>query len=152
MVEIRKAIASDCKEMLALIKELAIFEKEPTAVVVTEDQMAEWGFGTNPLYWAFVAEENLDGKNTIVGLALCYTRYSTWKGPRCYLEDIIVTEKYRSKGIGSQLFKAVRDDAQQKGFSGMIWQVLEWNEPAINFYKKLNANFDAEWVNVSIEL
>lgn len=148
MVQIRKAIASDCESMLALIQELAIFEKEPEAVVVTTEQMKEWGFGNNPLYWAFVAENE---QREIIGLALCYSRYSTWKGPRCYLEDIIVTESYRGKGVGAQLFDVVKNDAQQKGFTGMIWQVLEWNEPAINFYKKLEAKFDAEWVNVSID-
>jgi GNAT superfamily N-acetyltransferase len=147
MTTIRKATEQDCAAMLALVKELAEYEKALDQVSVIEEKMQEWGYGTNPLYWAFVAEQN----NVIVGLALCYTRYSTWKGPRCYLEDIIVTESMRGQGIGALLFEAVHADAQEKNFTGMLWQVLDWNEPAINFYKKYDVQFDAEWVNVSID-
>jgi ribosomal protein S18 acetylase RimI-like enzyme len=86
----------------------------------------------------------------VEGLALYYIRYSTWKGQRMYLEDIIVTEKMRGHGIGKMLFDQLIVEYKAKGFTGMVWQVLDWNEPAINFYKKYGANFDAGWVNCSI--
>jgi ribosomal protein S18 acetylase RimI-like enzyme len=145
---IRQATIDDCPAMMQLIKELALYEKAPNEVTVTMDTFTQSGFGANPIYWAFIAEEN----NTVVGFALCYTRYSTWKGPRCYLEDIIVTETHRGTGIGKQLMDTVIADAAQKNFSGILWQVLDWNTPAIEFYKKYKANFDAEWINCSIEL
>ncbi len=143
---IRRAKKSDCVRLLELIQELAVYEKAPEEVTVTLAHFEESGFGTNPVWWAFVAEVN----GVVVGLALYYIRYSTWKGQRMYLEDILVTEEMRGKKIGSMLFDQLIQEAKEKKLKGMNWQVLDWNEPAINFYKKYNASFDPEWVNCSI--
>ena len=143
---IRKAVRKDCVRMMELIQELATYEKAPDEVTVTLDHFEESGFGSNPVWWAFVAEAN----GVVVGMALYYVRYSTWKGQRMYLEDILVTEDMRGQKIGSLLFDALIVEAKEKGFNGMNWQVLDWNEPAINFYKKYKANFDPEWVNCAI--
>ncbi len=143
---IRKANRTDCERMMELIQELAVYEKAPDEVTVSLSHFEESGFGANPVWWAFVAEV----QGVVIGMALYYVRYSTWKGQRMYLEDILVTEEMRGKKIGSLLFDALIIEAKEKGFNGMNWQVLEWNEPAINFYKKYNANFDPEWVNCSI--
>ncbi len=146
-VKIRPAVQEDCSRMMELVHELAVYEKEPDAVTVSMEHFVESGFGDNPVWWAIVAE--VDGN--VVGLALYYIRYSTWKGQRMWLEDLIVTDEYRGKGIGKQLLDELIRLAKAKQFSGIIWQVLDWNEPAINFYKKYNANFDFEWANVSID-
>jgi GNAT superfamily N-acetyltransferase len=146
-IKIRHAVESDCTRMMELIHELAVFEKAPDEVTVTMDHFRESGFGANPVWWAFVAE--VDGR--VEGLALYYVRYSTWKGQRMYLEDIIVTEKMRGHGLGKMLFDQLIVEYKAKGFTGMVWQVLDWNEPAINFYKKYGASFDAGWVNCSIQ-
>lgn len=143
---IRKAVRTDCARMMELIHELAVYEKAPDEVTVSLAHFEESGFGANPVWWAFVAEV----QGVVIGMALYYVRYSTWKGQRMYLEDILVTEDMRGQKIGSLLFDALIAEAKEKGFNGMNWQVLEWNEPAIHFYKKYNANFDAEWVNCSI--
>lgn len=145
-ITIRRAVKEDCPSILELIKELALYEKAPQEVTVTLEHFEQSGFGINPVWWAFVAEED----EIILGFALYYIRYSTWKGQRMYLEDILVTEQARGKGIGKLLMDQLIIEAKEKNFSGIVWQVLEWNEPAINFYKKYNANFDAEWVNCSI--
>jgi GNAT superfamily N-acetyltransferase len=143
---IRKAVRKDCARMMDLIQELATYEKAPDEVTVSLSHFEESGFGVNPVWWAFVAEAN----GVVIGMALYYIRYSTWKGQRMYLEDILVTEDMRGQKIGSQLMDALIVEAKEKGFQGLNWQVLDWNEPAINFYKKYNANFDPEWVNCSI--
>lgn len=143
---IRKAVAEDCARLLELVNELAVYEKAPEEVTVTLEHFTESGFGPNPVWWAFVAE----AEGEIKGFALYYIRYSTWKGQRMYLEDILVTESWRGKGLGKLLFDRLIEEAKEKKFSGIVWQVLEWNEPAINFYKKYNAHFDPEWVNCSI--
>ena len=147
-ITIRRAVKEDCPRLLELVKELALYEKAPEEVTVTLDHFVESGFGEKPVWWAFCAES----EGIVQGFALYYIRYSTWKGQRMYLEDIIVTEKMRGKGIGKLLFDALIAEAKAKGFGGIVWQVLEWNEPAIRFYKKYNASFDPEWVNCSIEM
>jgi len=138
--------------MMELIKELALYERAPEEVTVDFNHFVESGFGEKPVWWAFVAEiPDEHGNSFIAGFALYYIRYSTWKGQRMYLEDIIVTEKMRGKGIGGKLFEQLMDECKSKNFAGMVWQVLEWNEPAINFYKKYKGvSFDGEWLNGSI--
>ena len=145
-IKIRRAKQTDCARLLELIQELATYEKAPDEVTVTLSHFEESGFGANPVWWAFVAEV----QGVVIGMALYYVRYSTWKGQRMYLEYILVTEEMRGKKIGSLLFDALIQEAKEKKYNGMNWQVLDWNEPAINFYKKYNANFDPEWVNCSI--
>ncbi len=144
---IRRAKIEDCPRMLELVNELAVYERAPHEVTVSADHFADSGFGPNPVWWAFAAEE--DG--IINGFALYYIRYSTWKGQKMYLEDIIVTEAARGKGLGALLMDALITEAKEKGFKGITWQVLEWNEPALNFYRKYNTRFDGEWVNAMLD-
>lgn len=143
---IRPAERKDCPRILELVKELAAYEKAADAVTVPPEHFADSGFGPHPVWWGFVAEAG----GQIVGFALYYIRFSTWKGQRLYLEDILVTQSMRGKGIGKMLFDRVLREGREKGLNGMVWQVLEWNEPALNFYKKYKADFDPEWVNASI--
>ncbi len=146
-ISIRIGRKDDLPRVLELIKELAAYEKAPLEVINTVQLMEEDGFGPNPIYGFFVAENS----GRIVGLSLYYWRYSTWKGKRLYLEDIIVTESERGKGIGKILFDVTMQKALDENCSGMMWQVLDWNEPAINFYKKYGAKFDGEWINCSLD-
>jgi len=146
-IVIRRAVPQDCAAMLDLIKELAEYEKALHEVTLTLEQFTEDGFGKHPVWGAFVAE--LHGK--IVGISLYYDRYSTWKGRRLYLEDLVVTETMRGKQIGKKLFDATLEHGKSNQYSGMVFQVLNWNEAAINFYKKYSPKFDDEWLNVSIE-
>jgi GNAT superfamily N-acetyltransferase len=147
--QIRRAEKKDCPAMLDLIRELAEYEKAPDEVTVDPHHFEESGFGSNPVWWAFVVENQ---EKKVVAFALYYIRYSTWKGQVMYLEDILVTEALRGKGIGKMLIERLIKEAKEKGFKRMTWQVLDWNEPAINFYKKFSAKFDPEWVNVTIEI
>lgn len=143
---IRTATKEDCPRLMELVNELALFEKAPEEVTVTLQEFEDAGFGPKPVWKAFVAETN----GLIVGFAVYYIRYSTWKGCRMYLEDLIVTEDYRGKGVGKLLFDRLITEAKELGFSGMVWQVLDWNEPAINFYKKYEASIEAGWLNASL--
>ena len=147
-ISIRRATREDCPRMLELVKELATYERAPEQVSVTLQHFEESGFGPDPVYWAFVAE----AEGQVVAFALYYIRFSTWKGQRMYLEDILVTEKFRGLKIGQMLMDRLIEEAKDKKLHGITWQVLEWNEPAIKFYKKYNPSFDAEWVNCSISL
>lgn len=143
MISIRKGTESDIVQAISLIKELAIYEKAPDEVEVTPTEMLAWGFGSNKIFDFFVAEEN----NIIIGMALYYYKYSTWKGKCLFLEDIIVTESQRGKGIGKLLFDKIIEVSKEANVRRMEWQVLDWNTPAINFYKKYAATLDGEWIN-----
>ncbi len=146
---IRKAIMDDCLRMMELIHELAVFERAPKEVTVSFDHFVESGFGANPVWWAFVAE--VDG--VVQGFALYYIRYSTWKGQRMYLEDFLVNEELRGYGVGTLLFDRLIREAKEKRFNGMVWQVLDWNTTAINFYNKYEGvEFDNGWLNCSYPL
>lgn len=146
-VIIRKALREDCSRIMELVKELALYEKAPDEVTVTLEHFEESGFGENPVWWAYVAEV----EGLVVGFALYYIRYSTWKGQRMYLEDIYVVPEIRGQKIGARLFEKLIEEAKEKKMHGMVWQALEWNEPALNFYRKYGAVFDTEWVNCSLD-
>lgn len=147
MAVIRKGVKEDLSIVLDLIKELADYENELDQVATAVEDMERDGFGENPLYGFFVAESN----DVVIGIALYYYRYSTWKGKRLYLEDLIVTEKARGTGAGKQLFDQVIAHGKSSDCTGMMWQVLDWNEPAINFYKKYKTSIDEEWLNCSLD-
>jgi GNAT superfamily N-acetyltransferase len=140
---IRKGIKEDLPQVLGLIKELALYERSPESVTNTVADMENDGFGERPIYELIVAED----EERIVGIAIFYIKYSTWRGKGIYLDDILVTESCRGKGIGNKLFEAVIKFSKEFGAKGLWWQVLEWNEPAINFYNKFNAELDGEWIN-----
>jgi GNAT superfamily N-acetyltransferase len=147
MITIREGRREDLSQVLDLIKELAEYERALNEVTNTVDRMLLDGFGNNPAFEFYVAEE----ANRIVGLSLFYYRYSTWKGKRLYLEDIIVTQSERGRGIGKMLFDATMKKCLLENCTGMMWQVLDWNESAIEFYKKFGTRFDSEWVNCHLE-
>jgi GNAT superfamily N-acetyltransferase len=140
---LRRGQESDLPRVLALIQELAVYEREPDAVTNTLEMMRHDGFGPAPIFSFFVLENGDD----LLGLALFYTAYSTWKGRMLYLEDLVVTETARRGGYGRLLFDAVVAEAQRTEAQRMKWQVLDWNEPAIAFYKKLGATVESEWLN-----
>ena len=143
---IRKGKIEDLHSVLDLIKELALFEKAPEQVTNTVKAMEEDGFGKNPAYQLLVAEL----ENEIVGIAIYFIKYSTWKGKGIYLDDLLVTEKHRGKGIGKKLFDEVIEEAKKINAKQLHWQVLDWNTPAIEFYKKYGASIDAEWLDCKI--
>lgn len=143
---LRKATENDCPTMMVLVNELALYEKAPQEVTVTLANFTEAGFGHNPVWQAFVAE--VDG--AIVGFSLFYERFSTWKGRSLYLEDFIVTEKMRGQGIGKLLFERIIKEAKDKKYATVVWQVLDWNQPALNFYAKYNSGIEAGWLNGSL--
>lgn len=147
-VIIRRAEARDCTAMLDLVRELAAYERAPDEVTVSHEHFLQSGFGPSPVWWAFVAETT---SGEVIAFALYYLRYSTWKGQRMYLEDILVTEAWRGKGIGTLLMEALIAEARERRLHGISWQVLSWNEPAIRFYKRYQARFDGEWTNVAID-
>ncbi len=140
---IRAGEKKDCAALLNLIQELALYEKAANEVEVTLAILEEDGFGKDPAYQLIVAEKN----NKVIGIALFYEKYSTWKGRSIYLEDLIVTEKERGIGAGRALFEAVIQEAKRRNSGRMEWQVLDWNEPAIQFYKTAGAELDGEWIN-----
>ena len=146
MFLVRSGTATDLPDALRLIIELAVYEKEPRAVVTTVESMRKDGFGEHPVFGFFVAE--LDSE--IVGLALHYDRYSTWRGKCLFLDDLIVSDQHRRKGIGKALFERTIQKARDEGYRGMTWQVLDWNEPAINFYKKYNTKIEGGWLNCNL--
>jgi GNAT superfamily N-acetyltransferase len=141
-MKIRKGTIQDMPRVLELIKELAVFEKQPDAVQVTVSDLERDGFGPTPLFQIIVAE--VDGE--IPGIALFYNRYSTWKGKTIHLEDLIVSEQYRGSGIGMQLYKAVMEEAKNQNVRRVEWNVLDWNTPAISFYEKTGAIVFKDWL------
>lgn len=142
-ITIRWAKPGDMPAVLELITELAIYEKAEEQVENTADQLIEDGFGANPTFECIVSER----EGTVVGFAIFYTSYSTWKGNCLYLEDLLVTESCRRFGVGKLLFDFVLDLAKSRNAKRMEWQVLDWNTPAINFYKKYDADLDPTWIN-----
>lgn len=146
-MKVREAIKDDMPQVLELIKELAIFEKEPNAVEVTVADLELEGFSENPLFTCFVADAStsLSTDNEIVGAALIYYRFSTWKGRTLHLEDLIVKEAYRGKGIGEALYKQVMKYAYDQGLKRVAWDVLDWNTGAIRFYERSGANVLKTW-------
>lgn len=146
-ITIRPGKKADLPRVLELVRELAEFERAPLEVTNTVQAMEMDGFGPHPAFGFFVAETD----SYIVGLSLFYYRYSTWKGKRIYLEDIIVTEQERGKGIGKLLFERTMKKTLEDGCSGMTWQALDWNEPALNFYRKYNSKLDGEWITCTLE-
>ncbi len=144
---IRLAKPEDMKAVLDLIQELAIFEKEPDAVIITVNDLIRDGFSQQPLFHCFVAEI----ETKIVGIALFYYRYSTWKGKTIHLEDLIVTKKNRGQNIGNLLYKKVLEQAYNEGVKRVEWNVLDWNKPAVDFYEKSGAKILPDWRVVQMD-
>lgn len=140
---IRQGKPADIPQVLELVRELALYEKAPHEVTNTEEEMLRDGFGNSPCFRLLVAET----EGQIAGMAIYFIKYSTWKGKGVYLDDIVVREHLRGKGIGKKLFDAVIADSRALNANQLHWQVLNWNEPAIGFYKKYSATFDEEWIN-----
>ncbi|MGM0943821.1 MAG: N-acetyltransferase family protein [Bacteroidota bacterium] len=149
MYTIREGKIEDLPRVLELIKELALYENAPEQVSNTVEKMEKDGFGKDPVFGLFVCvkKETQD----IIGIAIYYYRYSTWKGKRMYLEDIVVTESERGNGAGKLLFDRIMEKSLEDDCTGMMWQVLDWNEPAINFYKKYGAELEAGWLNAHLQ-
>ena len=147
-ITVRRSRVEDLEKVLELVKELAVFEKAPDEVNNTIEKMKKDGFSLDKIFDCFVAEI----QGNIIGTAITYYRYSTWKGKCLYLEDLIVTKEYRGQGAGKLLFNHCLDFGKAQNCVRMNWQVLDWNEPAIDFYKSYQAQLDGEWINASIEL
>jgi GNAT superfamily N-acetyltransferase len=145
---IRKGAKPDVARAFELVMELATYERSAHEVSNTIARMEEDGFGSNPIFEFYVAVVN----GEILGISLFYYRYSTWKGKRLYLEDIVVTEKSRGKALGTLLFEKTLEHAKQNKCTGMMWQVLDWNTPAINFYEKYGTTFDNGWYNCHLDV
>ena len=145
---IRKGVKKDIPQVLDLIKELAEFENAPDQVTNTIERLENDGFGNQPVYDLFVAES----ENKIIGMAITYFRYSTWKGKNLYIEDLIINKKFRREGIGIKIYEELKKFAKNTSSVGIYLQVLDWNKIGINFYKKLNMKFDKEWINCNLNL
>lgn len=146
-ITIRKGTPEDVPQVFALVQELALYERAPEQVTNTPEMMLKDGFGPEPIFGLFVAE--VDGQ--IVGISLYYYRYSTWKGKRLYLEDLIVTESMRGYGLGKMLLDTTVQEAKDTNCTGVMWQVLDWNEPSIKFYERYGARLDGEWINCHLD-
>ena len=146
-IDVRLATQKDMKQVLVLIKELAVFEKEPNAVEITVQDLIDGGYSDSPLFTCFVAEID----QTIVGMALVYSRFSTWKGRTIHLEDLIVNEAYRGKGVGIALYTRVLEHASQEGVKRVEWVVLDWNKGAIQFYENSGATLLKDWYLVQMD-
>jgi GNAT superfamily N-acetyltransferase len=146
-MNIRKGNPEDMESVLGLIQELAIFEKEPQAVVITVDDLVRDGFGENPLFHVFVAEVEQE----IVGIALYYYRYSTWKGKTIHLEDLIVKDKMRGTGLGFALYSEIMKQGKKDNVRRVEWNVLDWNTPAVKFYENSGAKILEEWRVVQMD-
>jgi GNAT superfamily N-acetyltransferase len=142
-ISLRKAVKTDIPEILSLIRELALYERAPEEVTITAEDLEKDGFGSNPIFEVLLAYDN----EQLLGMAFYYYSYSTWKGKCLYLEDIIVKEQFRGNKVGKTLFESVIKKAKEVNAKRMHWQVLDWNEPAINFYQKYSAVLDNTWVN-----
>ena len=142
-ITIRKGVKSDLYTVLDLIKELADYENALNQVSITLEELENDGFGERPWYWFLVAEKN----SKIIGLSFYWIRYSTWKGKFLFLEDFVIKKEYRGQGVGAKLFEETIKVSKKLNLNGMIWQVLDWNTPAINFYKKYNAEISKKWLN-----
>ncbi len=142
-VKLRPAETEDAERMLALIQELAVYEKAGDEVAISAKELAHDGFTEQPSFRAILAER----EEEVIGMALLYERYSTWKGKTLYLEDLIVTESARGQGIGEALLKACVSMAEEGQYKRLEWQVLDWNSPAIDFYRKMEVEMDSSWIN-----
>ncbi len=148
---IRPATRADIARVYELICELAQYENAREQVQTTPAILERDGFGENPLYQLLVADDGDDNSSHVVGMALCYFRYSTWQGKRLYLEDLIVTEAVRGQGVGTALLNATIELARRTECSGLMWQVLDWNEPAISFYRKFGVRIETDWNTVHLD-
>ena len=149
MYTLREGKIEDLPRVLELINELALYEKAPEQVTNTLEMMEKDGFGENPVFGTFLCVK--EATSEIVGLAIFYYRYSTWKGKRIYLEDLVVTQSERGNGAGKLLFDQIMKKGLEENCTGMMWQVLDWNEPAINFYRKYGATLEAGWLNAHLQ-
>ncbi|OXB23622.1 GNAT family N-acetyltransferase [Flavobacterium tructae] len=151
-MNIRKGNPEDMKSVLGLIQELAIFEKEPNAVVITEADLIRDGFGEKPLFHVFVAEIDTDENHKeIVGIAFYYYRYSTWKGKTIHLEDLVVKEKMRGTGLGSALYAEIIKQGKRDNVLRIDWNVQDWNTPSVKFYENSGAKILEDWRVVQMD-